>query len=282
MSYNIAMPIIENEYLKVEFSLYKGELLHVIWKESNEELLYQANEEWKNHDLILFPFIGPDSHYVIDGKEYSCPTQHGFVRTCSFILKESSVNKATIELKDNNETFKSYPFHFRLEATYSLAGRTLKREYKVINENEGELPFQLGDHAAYLAKFGKAKLYLPNNIFYYPRRNNLVAAQPISFLKGNEYLLTKEDFAKYETIIIEKPSSDLKLDTGLGYSLTYHFNSPFIAIWSPSVESSFLCVEPWWGMPIYEGRDEEMRNWKDINSIEKEATYSESITFSKI
>ena len=47
------MPIIENEYLKVEASLLGGELLHVIDKENNQELLYQANEVWPHHDRAL-------------------------------------------------------------------------------------------------------------------------------------------------------------------------------------------------------------------------------------
>ncbi len=276
------MPIIENELLKVEASLQGGELLHVISKVDNQELLYQANEEWKHHDVILFPFIGPDSHYVIDGEELGCPTQHGFIRTSTFVLKELTPTKLVMEFEDNEETFKSFPFHFLLRATYSLNGNTLKREYDVINKGDKELPFQLGDHAAYIAKFGEAVLHLgEGNIYYYPRRNNVFLPQPISFLEKKDYLLSKEDFAKYDTILIERPRNDLILDTGVGYSITYHYDCPFIAIWSPAKESSFLCVEPWWGMAIYEGRDEEMRNWKDINSASKSLHFIESVSFNK-
>lgn len=276
------MPIIENEYLKVEASLLGGELLHVIDKENNQELLYQANEVWPHHDVILFPFIGPDSSYRIDGRKYSCPTQHGFIRTSRFELVEEKENKLVMEFHDNEKTFESYPFHFVLRAIYSLENRTLKREYEIINQNEEELPFQLGDHAAYQVKFGEAILHLgEGSIFFYPRKNLAFSAQPISFLRDKDYLLNKKDFAEFETILIEKPRNELVLDTGLGYLLAYHFPSPYIAIWSPSKESSFLCIEPWWGMAIYEGRDEEMRNWKDINSISHQAHFEESITFSK-
>ncbi len=277
------MVTIENECLKIEVDLLGAELLHVIAKENNQELLYQADEAWAHHDVILFPFIGPDSHYVIDGKELSCPTQHGFVRTSTFELKENTGTRLVMELKDNDITWKSYPFHFRLTATYSLDGMTLKREYKVINNgNESELPFQIADHAGYKVKFGEAILHLGNdNIFYYPRKNNVFLPQPISFLEKKDYKLSKEDFVKYDTILIENPNKDLVLETGFGYTLTYHLSSPYIAIWSPAKESSFLCIEPWWGMAIYEGREEEMRNWKDINSIAKEASFSDSVTFSK-
>ncbi len=276
------MPIIENELLKVEASLQGGELLHVISKLDNQELLYQANEEWKHHDVILFPFIGPDSHYVIDGKELGCPTQHGFIRTATFELVELTSNKMVMEFSDNEETFKSYPFHFTLRATYSLDGNSLKREYDVINKNDVELPFQLGDHPGFIAEFGKATIHFgKGNIYYYPRRDMKFLAQPISFLEKKDYLLSKEDFAKYDTILIEKPQENLILDTGVGYSLEYHYDCPFIAIWSPAKESSFVCVEPWWGMAIYEGRDEEMRNWKDINSASKTLHFEDSISFSK-
>ncbi len=276
------MPIIENEFLKVEASLQGGELLHVISKLDNQELLYQANEEWKHHDVILFPFIGPDSSYVIDGKDLGCPTQHGFIRTSTFELRELSSTKMVMEFSDNEETFKSYPFHFTIRATYSLDGNSLKREYDVINKNDVELPFQLGDHAGYIVKFGEAVLHFgKGNIYYYPRRNMAFLPQPISFLENKDYLLSKKDFAKYDTILIEKPNEDLVLDTGVGYSITYHFPSPFIAIWSPAKESSFLCVEPWWGMAIYEGREKEMRNWKDINSASKSLHFEESVSFVK-
>ena len=117
------MPIIENEYLKVEASLLGGELLHVIDKENNQELLYQANEVWPHHDVILFPFIGPDSSYQIDGRKYSCPTQHGFIRTSRFELVEEKEDKLIMEFHDNEKTFESYPLSFS-EFTSAFNGTT--------------------------------------------------------------------------------------------------------------------------------------------------------------
>jgi hypothetical protein len=82
--------------------------------------------------------------------------------------------------------------------------------------------------------------------------------------------------------VIENPGQDLVLDTGDGLSLTYHFPSPYLAIWSDLVESDgFVCVEPWWGLPPYQGMPEELKDRKACQSVIGQSVFEESIAFSE-
>lgn len=276
------MPQIENEFLLVAASLQGGELTHVIDRSTNTELLYQADGVWPHQDVLMFPIVGKNVPYEVNDKTYACPMQHGFVRMSTLELVEQNATSMTFSLSSNEETLKSYPFAFRFFVTYQLDGKRLIRSFRIENLNDEDMPFQFGDHAAYRAKFGKAILHLgKQNLYYYPRRNDVFNGNPISFPYSGDWMFQKEDFQKCDTILFERPAEELSLSTGFGYRLTYHFSSPYIAIWSPTADSDFLCVEPWWGMAPYEDRPEAMLDWKDINLGGKVTTFEESISFEK-
>ena len=117
---------------------------------------------------------------------------------------------------------------------------------------------------------------------YFPRPDFLVSDKDEAFPHKSVYLLNKKEFEKYETIIIKTPKTPLILDNGDGIKTLFHYASPYIAIWSPVKEpSDFVCVEPWWGLPIYKDEPVELAKRKDELLIEKEAEYSEEVEFLK-
>jgi galactose mutarotase-like enzyme len=273
---------IKNDYLEVSASTLGAELTSVKDVKTNQELLWQASEVWPHHDVVLFPFIGPNKEYEINGQLYNFSGNHGFMRTSEVKLIDYGTDFMSFELKDNEETFKAYPYHFTLKITYRLAKNALRRSYEVTSNDKSPLPFCLGDHAAYQVKFGTAILKLGDTPLTFIERPNGVFKDKVSELpfKGN-HLLDKEDFKKYETILLVNPHHPLSLDTGLGMRLTYHFRSPYIAIWSPSKEADFLCVEPWWGISTYEKMPKKFIDRNGVNFAYPSQVYEELISFNE-
>jgi galactose mutarotase-like enzyme len=271
---------IENPFFHVEVNELGAELHSVFDKRPSQELLYQADSPaWGHQDVVLFPFIGPAKDYVIEGQKYSCPTNHGFCRVKKFTATEKGEDFVTLRLLADADTKAVYPFDFVLLATYKLEKNSLRRSFKVLLHEKRPMPFALGDHAAYKAKFGSAVLHLGAAPLSYLPRPNGVLKEPTPFEHPGDYLLSKEDFAHYETIVLVNPRHPISLSTGYGERLSYHFHSPYIAIWSPAKEADFLCVEPWWGLPTYEGENEEVAKRKDINLLDQEALFEEKISF---
>jgi hypothetical protein len=114
---------------------------------------------------------------------------------------------------------------------------------------------------------------------YLPRPGGSVLVAPKAFEHSGKYLLSKADFAAYETIVLVNPRHPISLVTGLGERLSYHFHSPYIAIWSPDKGGDFVCVEPWWGLATYEGQPAEVKERKDYNVVSKPTLFEEKISF---
>jgi galactose mutarotase-like enzyme len=274
------MITIENAFFHVEVNELGAELHSVLDKRTDQELLYQADSPaWAHQDVVLFPFIGPAKDYVIANKKYSCPTNHGFCRVKKFTAIQKGEDFVTLRLLPDADTKAVYPFDFVLNATYKLEKNSLRRSFQVLVKDGSTMPFALGDHAAYKAKFGSAVLHLGAAPLSYLPRPDGVLKEAIPFEHPGDYLLKKEDFKHYETIVLLNPRHPISLSTGYGERLTYHFHSPYIAIWSPSMDADFLCVEPWWGLPTYEGQSEEVAKRKDYNLVDKEALFEEKISF---
>jgi galactose mutarotase-like enzyme len=271
---------ITNQYLAVEASELGASLTSVYDLSSHKELLYQKDGSWANQDHVLFPIIGPAKNYTCDGKGYSCPSQHGFARDSTFVASLTDEATMSFALCDNEVTLGYYPYHFSLEVTYHLQNNALKRSFFIINKGTSPLPFMVGSHAAYKVEFGKAYLALGGKVQYLPRPSLIMELTPKDLPMVGDWHFSKDDFKKYETIVLVNPRRPITLVTGRGETLTYHFHSPYIAIWSPvNSKDAFICVEPWWGLPIYKDMPNELKERKGINLIGGSALFEETISF---
>jgi galactose mutarotase-like enzyme len=271
---------ISNQYLAVEASENGASLTSVYDLTLHKELLYQKEGTWANQDHVLFPIIGPAKNYRCGGKDYSCPSQHGFVRDSVFVATLEDEATMSFMLESDDVTRSYYPYDFSLQVRYHLQNNALKRSFFVINKGKTPLPFMIGSHAAYKVEFSKAFLRLGDNVQYLPRPNLIIEGEAQTFPKEGDWHFSKDDFKKYETVILLNPHRPLILETGRGEELTYHFHSPYIAIWSPVTDQDdFICVEPWWGLPVYKDMPKELGERKAINLIGGSGLFEETISF---
>ena len=62
------------------------------------------------------------------------------VRKKEFELVEQTENSVTFAIEDDQEMYENYPYHFRLEITYTVTGKTIRTQYQVTNkETEREV-----------------------------------------------------------------------------------------------------------------------------------------------
>jgi galactose mutarotase-like enzyme len=269
-----------NQYLAVEASESGASLTSVYDLNLHKELLYQKEGTWVNQDHVLFPIIGPAKNYSCEGKEYSCPSQHGFARDSVFVSSLEDEETMSFTLESNDTTRSYYPYDFSLQVRYHLQNNALKRSFFVINKGTSPLPFMVGSHAAYKVEFGKSYLSLGAKVQYLPRPNLVMELTPKDLPIAGDWYFTKDDFKKYETIVLVNPRRPISLVTGRGETLTYHFHSPYLAIWSPTnSQDDFICVEPWWGLPIYKDMPQELKERKAINLIGGSGLFEETISF---
>jgi galactose mutarotase-like enzyme len=269
------MQSIENAELKVQVDEVGALLTSVIAKKNNQELLYQKDARyWPCQDVVIFPQIGKAPNRF-NGVDYDCPTRHGFARNSRFALKKKTADSLTLELKDNAETMKVYPFSFTLDATLSLAGSKIVREVKVTNNSAKPLPFALGFHQAFQAKYdGSGSIHFDKAPrYYYPLRDGLLYPKQPSIFHQDEVLLPSL-WADNETWVLPNDQAyQIDVKTGYGFSLKYRFNAPEIAIWRNNGGGDFLCVEPWWGIGTYVDMPKEMAERLDENNVVKSKSF---------
>jgi gluconolactonase len=94
------------------------------------------------------------------GKTYNMPC-HGFAKNLPWKEVSRSADQSgarvTVELRDSDQTRASYPFAFRVTATYELSGGHLAIDYNIGSStaNAVEMPFSIGNHIAFNLPFVK-------------------------------------------------------------------------------------------------------------------------------
>ena len=142
---------LENDKLKVKVNLHGAELRSIYGKENELEYLWNADAKfWNRSSPVLFPFVGSlkNKKYTHDGKEYAMG-QHGFARDMDFTMISQSEDEVWFAVKDTEETYAKYPFHFELEVGYRLEGKELTVMWKVKNVNDSDMHFSIGAHPAF-------------------------------------------------------------------------------------------------------------------------------------
>ncbi|MBE6301807.1 MAG: aldose 1-epimerase family protein [Parabacteroides distasonis] len=256
------METIKNSILSIQVAEHGAELQSI--QKDGKEYLWQGDAKfWGRRSPVLFPTVGRvwNNVYRHEGISYDMG-QHGFARDMDFQLVSKEEDKIEYVLESTPETLAKYPFPFRLHIGYELVENQVIVKWRVENIGERELYFQIGAHPAF---------YFPNFnpttfdrcFFAFDKTEALqyicpvekgCASPEIHTLELNKEGLMPIDIHSFDcdTYIFE--NKQLKkitlLDKAKAPYLSLAFDTPLVAIWSPTKEHPdcpFICIEPWYG-----------------------------------
>ena len=168
----------------------------------------------------------------------------------------------TLELRENEETLKCYPFPFSLKVTHRLLEDGFSTTFSVTNTGSAHMPFCVGGHTAIRIPEGErledyelvfdvleqadSHLLNPQGIIRHDGRKPM--------LDGNRIALDYNTFSEMDTIIFSMLRSGnvslLHRETGRGVRLDFH-EFPMVAFWTKP-GAPFLCLEPWQGCAAWD------------------------------
>lgn len=206
------------------------------------EYMWQGDPKyWTGRNPTLFPMVGStyDKKLHINGKEYAIGN-HGFTRHSEFTCTEHDDSHLIMELKDNEETRKQYPFSFTMHIVYTLHQNELQIHYEITNDNDVPMPFNFGLHPAFNCPIDPAGSFADCHLEFN-------APEDVKLSKGNlkqtKTLALDRDQLKKTIIITDPQSTSTSLCDGSHRVTVKYSGYEWLAFWSP--EAPFVCIEPW-------------------------------------
>lgn len=236
----------------------------------NRELLWHGDPKfWPEHAPILFPLLGPLTSQQLrhNGQTYTMPP-HGFAQSRTFEIVEQSESHCLLEITDTAETREMYPFSFRFQVSYTIEGQSLRNSLTVSNTGDETLPCDVGFHPGFqwpldpeLSKDDYQITFdqpepadirrgIDDPIFLYGDH------QPTP-VEGNILPLREELFHDQAIVFDRLNSRGLRYHSSDGSGLRIEFpDSPHMALWMRP-GGSYVAIEPWQGLPVEHGWDDE-------------------------
>ncbi len=251
---------ISNGIISVGVNQKGAELASI--RSGNQEYLWEADPKyWGRHSAILFPIVGKlkNDQFHIDGKTYKM-SQHGFARDMVFDVVNHSESELLLTLKSNKETLSQYPYQFDLQIHYAIDSDALAITYTVINTDNQTIYFSIGGHPAFKCPLRedekRSDYYLLFNEVEDASRQlindkGLRTGEEKKVMNGdNRIRITDHLFDEDALIFKHLNANKVTLVNGNHEKvLTFQFTRfPYLGIWSKSQASSFICIEPWYGV----------------------------------
>ena len=142
---------IKNDKLSVCVSNVGAQLTSLYSPVTEMEYLWQPGyETWPHSSMLLFPNPGriAQDRVIIDGKIYPA-TMHGFANDQPFTLVAQEEHKLVLELRDNEDTRKYFPYAFRLQVEFILEDDRLIQNFRIINDDHKPVHYCLGAHPGF-------------------------------------------------------------------------------------------------------------------------------------
>ena len=217
--------------------------------------------------------------------------QHGFARDNEFDLVEKTATTARFRLVDNDESFSIYPFHFQFDVLYRLTEQdTLGIAYVVTNTDTHDIYFSVGGHPGFRAPLEEGEKFTDYYINVEPQRKYQRAKLVGPYLDNNlestfdsriPLRLRRDDY-KDDAIILrltQNPVSIVlaKLNESHGWRCTS--KTPSMLVFDAICQgSTFVAIEPWWGIADTVDADGELRHKFGINTLAPAQTFTGSYT----
>lgn len=245
---------------------------------------------WAGRAPILFPIVGAlhGGQFRIGERQYRLG-RHGFARGSLFALAESSPSSAVLRLQSTAATLAVYPFPFRLDIEYSLAGQTLAITASVFNAGRERMPASLGFHPGFLWPLpgcNRAAHYIefdreePAPIRRIDAQGLLLPERLPTPIVGRRLQLDDALF-HHDVIILDTFTSRrawLCGENGPGIEVGFPA-ARYLGIWTKP-GAPFICIEPWQGVTDPAGFTGELADKPGMFMVEPGATHSFSMTIS--
>ena len=270
---------ISNKELTVKVSSLGAELFSVVGNNSGYEFVWQGDPKfWKDRSPTLFPICGQlyNGKYTYNGKEYKMGG-HGFARKFEFALKAQTDRSLTLTLSVNEATKEIYPFDFELDITYSLDGNKLTVSADIKNNGDEIMPATFGAHPGFNIPMEDGltfeDYYFEFSEECYP--NQLTILENAMFagtteallLEDNKKLRLNRELFAIDGIFMNRIANaiTLKSDKSSRCVKLEYDGFPYLGIWQQyGADTPFICVEPWCGLPDYEGRSTDITKKNDM------------------
>lgn len=266
---------LKNNELTVQINPKGAELTHVIENKNKFDFIWNGSE-WPKHAPILFPAIGrsTDDEYLLDQKIYPMQ-QHGFASDYFFEIIDQKEDQVSLSLKDNKETYQSYPFQFEIK-----------------NLSVKKLTFALGFHPA----FNLSANFEDYQISFETKDRTLkqfeIVKNPFPYRSGKIIEINKavsnfpleREFFKKGLVIFGNKIEEVKLfSQEKDYQMTMKMAAfPYLCLWTKEDENlSYLCIEPFQGLPdVLNQKQELLQKEGNISLKSNESkTYEVELTF---
>ena len=280
---------IENEALRVEIADRGAEIMSIASKKTGFEYLWQGDATyWASRATVLFPICGrlTDGKYTYKGKEYEM-VLHGFAKLQTYRVAEQKADAITFELSATDETRAIYPFDFIFRVTYTLDGATVRTHMAVENVGKEVLPFSLGGHPGFNIPFVAGESFedyyiefkcakpveklIMSPTCYYTGKN-----EPFTLREGR-FLDLKHSLFDNDAIFLDGMCNTVSLKSKKNdRAVTVHFEDmTHLGFWhKPKTEAPYVCIEPWHGVPAYDGKVDDFETKNEMMHLPAGESYS--------
>ena len=279
---------LKSDQLQVQFQTFGGALSSIKDKDGVEYLWQGDPTYWSGQAPVLFPICGSvrNDTVVYENKDGSHEIgkipRHGLVRKKEFDLIDQTDNSVTFAIEDNEEMYENYPYHFRLEITYIVTGKTIRTEYKIYNkESEKSMPYFIGGHPGFNCPLLADEVYEDYYLEFeepetcsvpkpFPKTGMLDFKDRSSWLDNQKELGLNYDLFSYDAVTLDELESrkvalrSRKHDKGL----RLHFEEfPNLIIWSTLNKGPFIALEPWSGLSTSLEEGDRLEEKKDVRIL---------------
>lgn len=284
---------LKNNQLTVQISSKGAEIVSA--KRGACEYVWQTDPEyWMGQTPLLFPICGRlfGGKYTYEGKEYEM-NLHGFARASEFETVSVSDSSVVFSLKANETTLAQYPFDFELVVSYTLDGSKVSSTATVKNTGDKILPATFGAHPGFNVPLDNGSFedwYLefsedctPDELVFSDTCFNTGKKKAYE-LKDGRILPLRHELFNIDAIFMDRiaPAVTLKSDKSERSVTMSYEGMPYLGIWhKPRTQAPYVCIEPWCGLPSFDGQIDDMSKKSDMFHIlpNKEKAISYSIEF---
>ena len=280
---------VKSDQLTVQFKTLGGALSSIKDRDGIEYLWQGDATYWSGQAPVLFPICGSlreDTAFYshADGTETkgSIP-RHGLVRKNEFELVDQTENSVTFAIEDDENTYQNYPYHFRLEITYLVTGKTVRTQYKIFNKETSKvMPYFIGGHPGFNCPLLDDEAY-EDYYLEFEKEETCSVSRPfpetglLDFQDRSPWLVSqKEVDLSYDLFSVDAVTLDELQSKSIALRSRKHEKGlkvnfqefPNLIIWSTLNKGPFITFEPWSGLSTSLEEGDHLEDKKNVRLLE--------------